>query len=94
MFLLYTMTRYINISSWNIKGCGDPIKWRKVLTYLKSKNTDIAFIQESHFMGEEEAKKFKRDWVGTVFHSSYSSKRNGVMILIHKNLSFILIKKI
>lgn len=44
-------------------------------------------------MGEEEAKKFKRDWVGTVYHSSYSGKRNGVMILINKKLSFVLIKK-
>lgn len=44
-------------------------------------------------MGDEEAGKFKRDWVGRVFHSSYSSKQNGVMILIHKNLSFIMLKQ-
>ena len=49
--------RYIN-TSWNINGCGSHIKRRKVLTYLKSKNTDIAFIQESHMMGDEEAVKF------------------------------------
>lgn len=30
-------------------------------------------------MGEEEAKKFKKDWVGNVFHSTYSSKQNGVL---------------
>lgn len=87
------MNRYIKIISWNIKGCGDPVKRRKVLTYLKNKNTDIAFIQESHIVGEEEAKKFKRDWVGTIFHSSYSSKQNGVLILINKNLSFVMLKK-
>lgn len=44
-------------------------------------------------MGEEEAGKFKRGWVGKVFHSSYSSKRNGVMILINKNLSFVMLKQ-
>lgn len=87
------MNRYIKIISWNIKGCGNPVKRRKVLTYLKSKNTDIAFIQESHIVGEEEAKKFKRDWVATVFHSSYSSKQNGVLILINKKLSFVMLKK-
>uniref|UniRef100_A0AAX7UCT3 exodeoxyribonuclease III n=1 Tax=Astatotilapia calliptera TaxID=8154 RepID=A0AAX7UCT3_ASTCA len=87
------MNRYTKIISWNINGCGDPIKRRKVLTYLKSKNADIAFIQESHIAGEEEAKKFKRDWVGSVFHSSYSSKRNGVLILVNKKLSFVLLKK-
>ena len=56
---------------------------RKVLAYFKSKNTDVAFIQETHIMGDEEAGKFKKGWVGRFFHSSYSSKRNGVMILIN-----------
>lgn len=85
--------RHINVISWNINGCGNPTKRRKVLTYLKSKNTDIVFIQESHIMGDEEAGKFKRGWVGKVFHSSYSSKQNGVMILINKNLSCIILKQ-
>ena len=44
-------------------------------------------------MGDEEEDKFKRGWVGKVFHSSYSSKQNGVMILINKNLSFVMIKQ-
>ncbi len=66
--------RYINIISWNINGCGNPIKRRKVLAYLKAKNTDIAFIQESHIIGDQEAVKFKKGWVRRVFHSSYSSK--------------------
>lgn len=87
------MARCIKVISWNIKGCGDPIKRRKVLSYLKAKNTDIALIQESHTAGEEEAQEFKRDWVGTVLHCSYSSKRNGVMILINRKLSFVLLKK-
>ena len=84
--------RYINVISWNINGCGNQIKRRKILTYLKSKSTDVAFIQESHII-EEEAVKFQRDWVGRVFHSSYSTKRNGVMILINKRLSFVMIKE-
>lgn len=88
-----TTNRYINIISWNINGCGSYIKRKKVLTYLKSKNTDIAFIQESHIMKEEEAVKFKRDWVGKIYHSSYSTKRNGVMILINRNLSFFMLKQ-
>ncbi len=47
--------RYVNIISWNINGCGNQIKRRKVLAYLKSKNADIAFIQESHIMGDEDS---------------------------------------
>lgn len=75
---------YINMISWNINRCGSHIKSRKVLAYLKSKNTDIVFIQ-LHLMGNEEAVKFHYD-------SSYSSKRNGEMILIN-NKSFVMLKQ-
>lgn len=51
--------RYINTTSWNINRCGNQIKSRKVLSYLKSGDTDITFIQESHIMGDEEAGKIK-----------------------------------
>ena len=85
--------KYVKVISWNINGCGNQIKRRKVLAYLKSKCTDIAFIQESHIAEDEEAGKFQRDWVGQVYHSSYSSKRNGVMILVNKNLSFVMLKQ-
>uniref|UniRef100_A0A9J8CLD1 Reverse transcriptase domain-containing protein n=1 Tax=Cyprinus carpio carpio TaxID=630221 RepID=A0A9J8CLD1_CYPCA len=79
---------HIICMSWNIKGCGSPIKRGKVMTYLKHHKVDIAFIQETHFKGEE-ALKLKYGWVGHVFHSSFSSKRNGVVILVNKNLNFI-----
>jgi len=42
--------------SWNIKGCGNPIKRGKVITFLKHNKVDIAFIQETHFKGEEALK--------------------------------------
>lgn len=63
------------------------------MTYLKHNKADIALIQESHFKAEQ-AMKLKFGWVGHVFHSSFSSKRNGVVILIHKNLNFSLVKQI
>lgn len=85
--------RLVKFISWNINGCGSPAKRKKVLgTYLKNNQADIVFIQESHMKGKE-AEKFKAGWVGHIFHSSYSSKRNGVIILIHKNISFVLLKQ-
>lgn len=84
---------YVKVVSWNINGCGNPVKRKKVLSYLKLQQTDIAFIQETH-LKDDEAEKFKRDWVGQVFYSSFSSKKNGVMILIHKMLNFSLIKEL
>lgn len=83
----------VNIVSWNINGCGTPVKRKKVLSYLKSHNADIAYIQETHFANENEALKLKRDWVGKVFHNSRSSKSRGVMILINKRLNFVLLKE-
>ena len=88
------MTRNcVTCISWNINGCGNPAKRGKVLTYLKHNKADIAFIQETHFVNEE-AVKLKRAWVRHVFHSSFSSKRNRVIILVNQNLNFILLKEV
>lgn len=83
---------FVKVVSWNINGCGNPVKRKKVLLYLKHKQVDIAFIQETHLQ-DDEAKKFKRDWVGQVYYSSFSSKRNGVLILVHKRLNFSMLKE-
>lgn len=63
------------------------------MTYLKHNKADIAFIQETHFV-KEEADKLKRGWVGHIYHSSFSSQRNGVIILVNKNLNFVLLKEV
>ncbi len=47
-------------------------------------------MQESH-VTDNEALKFKREWVGHVFYSSFTSKQNGLMILINKRLNFVMI---
>ncbi len=72
---------YVRIINWNIKGGGSPAKRGKIMIYLKHNKADIAFIQESHFKSGE-ALKLKFGWVGHVFNSSFSSKRNGVVILM------------
>lgn len=77
----------LKIVSWNIDGCHHGIKRKKILTYLKQKKTDIALIQESH-LNDEESAKLKRDWVGQIFYSTFSSRKRGVAILIKKNLDF------
>lgn len=84
--------KYIKFTSWNINGCRNPAKRRKILAYLKTNQTDIIFLQETH-LNEGEESKFKMGWVGHIFHSSHSSARNGVIILIKKNIQFSLIKQ-
>lgn len=85
-------SRPVKFISWNINGCGSPMKRRKILSFLKNNQADIVFIQETHMQGLE-AEKFRVGWVGHVFYSSFSSKRNGVLNLFHKNVSFILLKQ-
>lgn len=47
-----------NILTWNINGCGSPVKReKKKLVYLKTRKADSSFIQETHFKDEKEALK-------------------------------------
>lgn len=66
------------------------IKRGKVLTYLKHK-TDITFLPETHFVKEE---ALEQNWVGHIFRRSYSTKRNGIIILVNGSLSFTLLKEV
>lgn len=60
-----------------------------MLTFLKKEKVNIAFLQETH-LSDIEHQKLKRDWVGQVFFSSYTTQKRGTAILIHKNLPFLL----
>lgn len=86
------MAKFIKVVTWNINGSRNPVKRRKWLSYLKSHQTDIALIQETHMEGKE-ADKLKRAWVGQVFHNSFSSKKNGVAILVHKRLNLVMLNQ-
>lgn len=86
------MANCIRVISWNVNGLQNIIKLKKCLTYLKSQQTQLAFIQETH-LTDSEVLKLRRDWVGQVFHSSYTTKKHGVAILVHKKLHFSMIKE-
>lgn len=85
--------RCIKYASWNINGSGNPVKRRKVLSYLKTNMVDVAFVQETH-LNEGEAQKLKTSWVKYILYSSFSSSRNEVMILVDRNTHFVLLKDI
>ena len=85
-------SRSVKFISWKINGCSSPVKRRKIISFLKSNQVDIAMLQETLMQGLE-AEKFKVGWMGHLFHSSFSNKHNGVLILVHKNVSFILLKQ-
>lgn len=72
-----------------VNGLQNPVKRKKCLSHLKSQQTHIGFfLQETH-LTDSEAAKLKRDWVGQIYHSSYTSKKQKV----HKKLNFLIIKE-
>jgi len=75
----------LTFSPWNVKGLNHPVKRSKVLSHLKSMNTDIIFLQETHFKNDSLS---KLRWIGQSFHSSFSSKARGTAVLIRKGVSF------
>uniref|UniRef100_A0AAQ6AKY8 Reverse transcriptase domain-containing protein n=1 Tax=Amphiprion ocellaris TaxID=80972 RepID=A0AAQ6AKY8_AMPOC len=75
----------LKVCSWNVGGIHSPIKRKKILNYLKKENIHVALLQETHLTSDEHL-KLKRDWVGQVFYSSFTSRSRGVAILIHKHL--------
>lgn len=78
------MSSTLNVITFNVRGLGNPIKWKRVLTFLSL----ILIFQETH-LSNEEHKKLKRDWVGQVYFSSFTSNKRGTALLIHKKLPFI-----
>lgn len=77
----------LKVCTWNIRGIHHPVKRKKILTYLKKEEVDIALLQETH-LKDTEHEKLKREWVGQVFFSSFTSNSRGVCILIIKRLPF------
>lgn len=77
----------LTFSSWNVKGLNNPVKRSKVLCHLKSMNTDIIFLQETHFKNDSHS-KLRARWIGQSFHSSFASKARGTAVLIRKGVPF------
>lgn len=75
----------LKICSWNVGGVHNPIKRKKMLSFLKKEQVHVALLQETHLSNNEHL-KLKCDWVGQVFNSSFTSKSRGAAILIKKHL--------
>lgn len=81
----------VKFITFNVKGLNNPIKRKRVYSYLKNLKADIVYLQESH-LSDNEHKKLKREWVGQVFASSFNTKSRGTAILINKNIPFVVTK--
>uniref|UniRef100_A0A3Q4ASB2 exodeoxyribonuclease III n=1 Tax=Mola mola TaxID=94237 RepID=A0A3Q4ASB2_MOLML len=76
----------------NVKGVNSAFKRRKILLYLKQKNPDLVFLQETH-LEKEDSLFLQRDWVGKVLYRAGSFSQRGVAILIRKNFNVKILKQ-
>lgn len=59
----------IIVSSWNVKGINEPIKRGKVLAHLKSLNSGIIILQETHLKKDSHL-RLKCKWISRPFFLS------------------------
>lgn len=62
-------------------GIHSPIKWKKILMYLKKQRIDIAYLQETHLLPPEVEKLGTLEWK-VLTSVPFSSKARGVVTLI------------
>lgn len=86
------MGELVRLTSLNVKGANSAIKRRKILLYLKQKNPDLVFLQETH-LEKKDSLLLQRDWIGRVLYSAGSSSQRGVAILIRKNFNIKIFKQ-
>ena len=80
-----------NVSLSEYKGLeGGKLKQRKVYDLLKRERVDIALLQESHLYDSKHL-KLKHSWIGRRKFFLFTTSR-GVVVLIHNNLPFQLVK--
>lgn len=88
-----TMDNTLRICTWNVKGIHNPIKRKKVMSYIRKNKIGIALLQETH-LDKQEHLKLKQGGYNQVFFSSFSSKSRGVAVLISKNIPLNVVKLI
>ena len=78
----------LNFESINCRGLNTYEKRLKLYTLLNDSECDIIFLQETHYILENEF-KYNTRWHGTSVHCfSDSVHRRGVSILFRKGLNF------
>lgn len=70
----------LHLCTWNVRVVHNPIKRRKILTFLKKEHIDIALLQETHLYDVEHL-KLQQGGIGQVFFSSFTSRSRGVQSL-------------
>ena len=84
---------HLKVNSVNCQGLGDANKRRDIFAYLRKKNLNIYFLQDTHFIPTDE-KFIKTQWGYKAYFSSYKSNSRGVAIMFNNNFEFSVEKEI
>ena len=79
----------IHILSLNVRGLRDYTKRQNIFKWLKGKDPDIVFLQETHCHLKKDVLKWSKEWSGSTNHNYWSlgtSRSKGVAILLSKNI--------
>ena len=74
-----------NISTFNCRGLREATNRAKIFEWMRGRNQDIIFMQETHSTKRDE-EVWEREWGGKIVFSHGERNARGVMILIKKNL--------
>ena len=77
----------ITIGSYNCSGLSNSTKRHTVFSWLKNKNLQIYYLQETHSLPSDE-EKWREEWDGPIIFCHGSRRSKGLMILFKKQLHF------
>ena len=77
----------LTINTVNCQGLGDCNKRRDIFNYLRKKHFNIYFLQDTHFISDDE-KFIQTQWGYKAYFSSFKSNSRGVAVLLNNNCDF------
>ena len=75
----------MKVGSLNVRGMGDLKKRKSIFNYVKSKNSDVIFMQETHAATKEMEFKWDNEWGSKVHHSRAPNTASGGVAILFKN---------
>lgn len=75
----------LSVLVWNCDGLNVPHKRTSVLTLMRRRKIDLAFLQETHLLSKDAGRMSNRLY-HTIASSSADSKTKGVTVVCKRNL--------
>ena len=81
------ISTFLSIATLNVNGLNTPIKRHKVADWIKTQDSYVCCIQETHFRPKDTHKLKMKGWE-KIHHVNGNEKKAGVTILISGKIDF------